>query len=446
MASSLSKSVPWISRRAFALESWATLLFSFGLSFLEAGTISVFLKQVFAGTVEPSVHNYAVAVAGSAAEIANLVSFGWISSVHGRPRVQFINKLQMGMCACLAAVSLVPVTRPGLWITVSLVLLARLCWSGILTLRTSVWRANYPREVRSRVVGRFAIITQLTVAACGYLIGASIDLNRESFRVLAPALAAVACGGLLYYARIRVRDEQRHLAEERTQPHTGSLMKPWHGFMSTIRILRGDARFAQFMAFMFVLGMGNLMVVPLLSMSLASQFDLGSHAAKTSVIVTATLPNLLMPCSVPIWAALLDRSHVVHFRSWHGWTFVIAVGFLLAGYWMHSMPLVYVGSAFWGIGLGGGSIAWNLGHTDFAPLSLNSHYMATHVTLNGVRGVLAPYLSATLFNMLTKRGVDNPGAWVLGVSLFFTFTGCLGFVWLKHSMRDVVSKPVHRTG
>jgi len=161
--------------------------------------------------------------------------------------------------------------------------------------------------------------------------------------------------------------------------------------------------------------------------------------------VTSTLPNLLMPLSVPLWASLLDRSHVVRFRAWHGWAFVVAVGFFLAGFGMRSLPLVYAGSAFWGIGLGGGSLAWNLGHTDFAPPSLNSHYMATHVTLNGLRGLIAPVISATLFNAFSKWDVADPGGAVLVVSLVFTIAGCLGFVWLRHSMRDTVASH-SRTG
>lgn len=441
MRDSLLNSIPWVSRRAFALEAAATLLFAFALSFLEGGTVGIFLKQTFLGTISPGAHNYAVALIGSSAELANLVSFGWIAAARGKPRVRFINSLQLGMCLCLAGVALVPINAAGLWITVVLVVSARICWSGIVTLRTSVWRQNYPREVRSRAIGRFAIITQLAVAAGGFLIGASLDLERESFRVLAPVLATIACGGLFFYSRIRVRGERAALEQERADARqtAGRMMRPWEGIFSTWRILRNDRRYAQFMGFMFLLGMGNLMVVPLVSIALHRRFDLGDAAARSGVFVTSTLPNLLMPLSVPLWAALLDRSHVVRFRAWHGWAFVLAVGFFLSGFVFQAMPLVYAGSVCWGIALGGGSLAWNLGHTDFAPPSLNSHYMATHVTLNGLRGVIAPAVAATLFNAFTSWHVPDPGSWVLAVSLVFTIAGCLGFVWLRHSMGQAVA-------
>lgn len=440
-----SRELSHFTRRSFRLEAWSTLCFAAALAFIEGGTIAVLLKHTFAGMVGARWHYMAVALAGGANEIANLVSFGWIAASHGRSKVRFINGLQIAMVALVAAVALMPRSPAGLWGTLALVISARVCWSGIVTLRSNIWRANYPPHARAKMVGRLSVITQITLAVLGLGISAMMDHDLGSYHWLAPLLAAVAMCGVFAYSKLRARGERSLLAAERVTPRAAGVMRPWGGVASTIKVLRQDKRFAQFMACMFVLGFGNLMVTPVVVIALGSRFDLGAAANKTSVLATTTVPYLLMPLTVPIWAMLLDRSHVVRFRAIHGWTFVFATGFFVLGLWTRSLPLVYVGSIFWGIGLGGGSLAWNLGHVDFAPPSQTSHYMATHVTLNGVRGLLAPLVSTGLYNACCDEhgapalGVE-PGALVMMVSAALTTAGCAGFVALDRAMGKSFAK------
>lgn len=415
------------------------LFFAAALAFVEGGTIAVLLKQTFSGQIDARWHNLAVALAGGAGEIANLVSFGWIAASHGRPKARFINALQVGLVVFVAAIGLMPRSPAGLWGALALVMSARICWSGVITLRTAVWRANYPSRIRARIVGRLSVITQVVLALLGLGVGAMMDRDLTSYHWIAPTLAGIAVLGVLQYSRLRVRDEAQSLAVERAAPRAFGIMRPWGGVISTVKVLKADRRFAQFMGFMFVLGFGNLMTPTVLVIALSSRFDLGDHAYKTSVVITTTLPYLLMPLIIPVWASLLDRAHVVFFRAIHGWVFVVAASCYLLGLGLRSMPLMYAGSVFWGIAMAGGSLAWNLGHVDFAPPAQTSHYMAAHVTLNGVRGLLAPLASSNLYNCFCDRSGApttrfEPGAVVMACSLVLTVLGCAGFVWLNRSM------------
>ena len=51
-----------------------------------------------------------------------------------------------------------------------------------------------------------------------------------------------------------------------------------------------------------------------------------------------------------------------------------------------------MGSALIGIAFSGGSIAWNLWVTKFAPPGKATAYMSVHVFLTGVRGTIGPML------------------------------------------------------
>lgn len=429
MRSFLPSSVPPMARPAYRSELTTVAFFSVTLAAVESGVVGVFTKQTFDGVVAAGLLNFMVALIGASSEIANLFSFFWASASHGRGKVAFINGLQIGTIVLVAAVALVPRSAGGLFMLAALVLGARACWSGIITLRPTVWRANYPPRTRAGIVGKFSTLQQLIVATGGALLGLALDEAQGVYRLVVPVMAA--CGVVAYFATrsLRVRRHRAMLKGE-TQ---ADVLPPWKGPVIVWRVLRRDRWFAWFMLWMFVLGTGNLMLTPILVITLRDQFQLGYAG---SILIITTIPYLILPMAVPIWARLLDRFHVVKFRSIHGWTFAASTVLFLAGVLIHDAALLYAAAAVQGIAFGGGSLAWNLGHVDFAPPTQTSQYMATHVTLNGVRGLLAPLGSVILYDALRSSGFDAraASAWVLGLCLVFTVAGAAGFVSLRRAM------------
>jgi hypothetical protein len=431
-----------MTRRSYALELAMTAFFSVTLAVLEGGVVGVFVKQAFDGRADAGVHNFIVALCAAAGELANILSFVWTSASHGRAKVPFINGLQLAVIGLVAAIAFMPISPVGLYGTAFCVITARICWSGIVTLRPTLWRANYPRQVRASIVGNFAVVQQLVAAIVGVGFGLAMDARPDAFRLLLPVACAIGLGGAVVYARVRVRGGPAALRQER-ELREG--FKPWHGPLSVWRVLRTDRWFMWFMVWMFMLGFGNLMIMPVLIITLREQFGL---KYLQSILISTTIPSLVMLVAIPIWARLLDRAHVVKFRSIHSWSFVLATAAMLAGAWLHRLEFMYLGSVFWGVGLGGGTLAWSLGHVDFAPPSQTSHYMATHVTLNGVRGLVAPIVAVQAHSWLAGReGVEaivggrimgvlpaDPSTVVFGLALVISCAGAIGFVGLRRSM------------
>jgi hypothetical protein len=205
-----------------------------------------------------------------------------------------------------------------------------------------------------------------------------------------------------------------------------------------LRVLRQDRWYARFMLWMFVLGFSNLTITPMLVIALREELGLGYFH---SVLITSSVPAFMSLITIPLWRTLLDRSHVVRFRSVHSWVFVIAGSFYTCGAIFQNVWLYGMGAVVMGIGYGGGSLAWNLGHVDFARPSETSRYMATHVTLNGVRGLFAPLAVTTAYELLRKAGLDAH-VWAQAGSLCIGLVGCLGFVHLNRQM----GKLAERTG
>lgn len=396
---------------------------------IDGGVIAVFAKQSFSGQVSATRLNLTVGLLGAMSELANILSFFWTSVGVGRSKVRLTNLMQGLMVGAIACIALVPVSGPGLWVLLLLVLAARVCWSGMITLRPTVWRANYPRGDRARIVGVLSGVQVLNVAVVGASLAWVLDHQPGAYRVFLPCAAAVGAVGVWLYSRLRMRREGKTLREEVAEG-AGRVMQPWHGPMIVLRVLREDPWYARFMLWMFILGFGNLMILPTLAISLKEEFGFG-HLQ--SVLVTSSIPAAMTLAAIPFWRRFLDRTHVVQFRAIHSWVFVAASACYTFGAWSDGVWWYFVGAGMMGVGYGGGSLAWNLGHVDFARPSQTGRYMATHVTLNGVRGLAAPLVVTSAYEAIKKLGLDAH-LWVQGAALVVSMCGAAGFVHLRSTM------------
>ncbi len=436
------RELPWMSRRAFTLEITATIFLMLAMATIEGGVIAVFAKQSFTDSVPPALLNFMVGLIGATPQLANILSFFWSGLAHGRAKIGLISLMQAGMMLCVGLIALLPTSGAlPLCLLLVLVMGARVCWSGMLTLRPTVWRANYRSADRTRIVGVLSGVEVLLVAVIGASLAWCLDNSPGAYRYFLPIAAGLGMIGVFAYGRIRVRREGRVLQEE-TGDGATKVMRPWHGPVVVLRVLRQDRWYAQFMLWMFVLGFSNLMVVPCLVISLKEEYGLTYFP---SVLVTSSIPALLTLLALPIWRRFLDKAHVVKFRSVHSWTFVVAGTFFTTGALIdrfiggHAIWFYFIGAALMGIGYGGGQIAWHLGHVDFARPSETSRYMATHVTLNGVRGLLAPVAVTTGYEALKRAGMDAH-LWVQASSLMVGVAGAAGFVSLRWKMGKAVEE------
>ena len=92
-----------------------------------------------------------------------------------------------------------------------------------------------------------------------------------------------------------------------------------------------------------------------------------------------------------------------------------------------SVPLLLIARGVVGAGMGGGTLAWNLGHHDFASKENANVYMGVHVVLTGVRGATAPILGALLYQHVI-------GGWVFVLGAALGAAGAIMFVAMRSRM------------
>lgn len=432
--------VPALSRRNYQHELVYSVLFPMAVAIVEGAIISVLVRNAFDGLVGARRLDWFVAVLAAAPEFGNITSFLWTRLSHGRSKIRLINALQWTTCLLVGLLALVPKSEAGLWALTLLAVAARVCVAGIFTLRSTIWRANYQRAERARVTGKFSTLIVLMTAFVGFVVSAVIDWSKaggwgvDAFRLLVPVCALLGAIGASFYGRIRIRGHAAMLKAERSLDRSA---RPTMNPVAMARLLLNDRPYGWFMLFMFLLGIGNLMLTAPLVIALKERFGQQNTGG---VAIASTLPLMAIPLFIPLWARLLSTMHVVRFRTIHSWAFVIGQALVFLGVYSHSLWLLYASAIFMGAGFAGGSLAWNLGHLDFAPSHKATLYMGIHVTLNGVRGIMAPFISTGLYRWFESRLGEGHGAWVFALSVVLCAAGGLGFAWLNRSMGEKTKK------
>jgi hypothetical protein len=268
-------------------------------------------------------------------------------------------------------------------------ILSRLLIAGIITVRSIVWSLNYPRSVRARTTGRLQIITSLITVVISSVVGPLLDANPESFRwvYLGGAISGIA--GIWFFSHVRIVGESRHrVIERRAQRLKAS------GRIGFFDVLKNDRNYASYQTHQFVAGCANMLLEAPLVFLVTREL----HASYTeSIAITMIIPFAVSLVTLPLWARYLDRVHVAEFRARQSVLWIVSQLILWFGALSGSLLWIGVSRMVQGVARGGGSLAWQLGHNDFAEPDQLSAYMGIHVTLTGVRGAMAPFLGIFLY-------------------------------------------------
>jgi hypothetical protein len=376
---------------SFERRAWTLIYLCLGL--VEGGTAAVMVRALFADQAPTMAVDLVLAVVSSAPAWANLASLAYARRAQGQPKIAFLVPLIVAMCCCVAALALVPKSGAGLILFFVLYAAARLLWAGIETVRSVLWSVNYPARLRARITGRITINTSIALALVGLGLGWLLGQEGPGWRFAVVAGASCGLAGAVAFRRFRVRREDNLLHAERERLLEGATF----GLAGMRALLARDGAFREYQLAMTTFGAGNLALIPLLVVCLNDVLGLPAFG---QVLVTTALPVLVVPIAIQPWARYLDRHRVLAFRAVHGKVNIAAVVLLVVAVLAHMPALLLPGALLMGVSTAAGSLGWTLGHNDFAPRGEETRYMALHVTLTGMRGLVAPPLTIALYYLL----------------------------------------------
>jgi hypothetical protein len=168
------------------------------------------------------------------------------------------------------------------------------------------------------------------------------------------------------------------------------------------------------------------MIVALLVILLNDHFSLGRME---QVMLTSSVPLFFLCFSISRWARLLAGRHIFGYRAIHSWTFVSSYVVYAAAVLTHTPVLLWLGSAILGSALAGGHLGWNLGHNDFTDDARSTLYMAIHVGLTGLRGLIMPLVGVAFYQFVQLVSPGN-GVYAILLPLVLASLGSAWFVYL----------------
>ncbi len=261
-----------------------------------------------------------------------------------------------------------------------------LCHAVYLPAQNMIFRSNYRRSSRGVCYARAQIIALLTASLTAWLVGRFLMWRSNAFPFVFAAAALFGFGAYVTY---------------QSMPNPGGAPPPRRSrrfpYADFVDILRRDSFFRQYEINFFIYGVGFMIAEPLVPMLVNDVFKADWGQASR---IFGVIHPLVMVVFLPVYGRLLDRA---------GAAPVAALSYAVLALWPLQLALArsvrgacgaYV---CFGMGMAGVDVAWMLGANTFAPPGHVQSYMAVHVTLVGVRAMVAPYLGLLLREVVGFR-------------------------------------------
>jgi len=295
-------------------------------------------------------------------------------------------RMQMlGGCFMLGAAFAQPI-----WLFVACCLASILCATGATPLFTQIYQENYPAFERGRIFSTTTIIRVLTIMGFSWLAGSLLAINFDWYRILLLVFAAsLFANGLL---AVRLPSKPYGAGEHGAPP------LPTSGW----RYLKEDRLFRLTLISWMLMGMGNLMMIPLRVEYLAAPgYGLQLPPNQIALFI-GVIPSLVRLILSPFWGRLFDHFDFLVLRV--ALNILFGLGIFLFFISTHTIGL-WAGAIVFGSALAGADIMWSLWVTKVAPPDRVASYMSMHTFMTGIRAMIAPFLGFGMLAILPIQGV-----------------------------------------
>ncbi len=274
-----------------------------------------------------------------------------------------------------------------------------ICVNSMIPFLTSIYSDNYPEKRRGKLFSRPLILTVSSSIIFSYAAASIMDWNILHYREIFAFIGFCALGKAYAVFSMPSRPIEK---DNQKNP------------LGNYKYIFKDPSFGWVLLSWFIMGFANLWTLPLRVEYIASSAYGIEGTALLVAALTTVVPEACRLLFTPFWARLFDRINFITLRMAINIFFATGVGlfFLTTNLWV-----IALGSAFIGMAFGGGSIAWGLWVTKYAPPGKAAAYMSVHVSLTGVRGTLGPPLG---YWMLARVGPQNIGLISAGMMILAT--------------------------
>jgi hypothetical protein len=267
------------------------------------------------------------------------------------------------------------------------IIIAYICRSALLPFITDIYGDNYPADRRGAFFSK-PLLLSVGVAALSGFIGSSIlEKNIEYYPII-----FIFLGFCAFFKSIAIY----------SMPSKQIDQSPHENPFGNMKYIWKDRSFGYVLLTWFIMGFANLWTLPLRVDYITSpEWGIEGSAVFVAIIITV-IPETLRMLLIPFWAKLFDKMNFVILRMILNLAF--GAGVLL--FFITSNPwIICAGSGLIGVAFAGGSIAWSLWVTKYAPPGKTGAYMSVHVSLTGIRGTLGPIIGYWVVGLIGARNI-----------------------------------------
>jgi MFS family permease len=353
---------PEVTKRTLVLERWRAVLMGIYESAPSIFLLLIVVRWFQGSPAEKSV--IAAAVNGGLL-VAPLVIFMERRCRASAPKAIATLFGIAGVCMAGAAV-----TSSKLWF-IAFASVAIVGQTAVAPLVTSIYSSNIPATVRGRYYAQYSGIRTAASVVFATVAGWALSGQLDQYRWLVGFYAVVLCIAAMLAVRLPAPS-----AEPTVRP-----LLACFSYLKTDPILR-DTTIAW-----FLMGFGNLMMLPLRVEYLAND-HYGLRLSEVDIaLIVSTVPNIARLLGATVWGRAFDTMNFFTLRIVLNIAFALGtLAFFASGSWLSLM----LSAIILGFVTAGGDVAWSLWVTKFAPPGRVPDYMAVHVFFTGVRGIIAP--------------------------------------------------------
>lgn len=267
----------------------------------------------------------------------------------------------------------------------ALVTFSQLLNSAMRMGQSSLYHVMYPRRQRGRALGRLTFWTFLTMVPSVLVTGWLLDKSHEIYRLLYPFAGLCGLIGCYFYSQLHV-------------PGAEKLPRKRASLRSSVRgvekVIAEDRAYLWFQLAFFLSGSAFFMSTHVVLLLVRNRFQFG--ALELSLWLSV-MPQLLLALGSPAWGRILDRIGIVRCRLLISVLVTAYLGSYFTAIVTEIPALIWLGSVLQGMSNGGGQLTWALASSHFAPRTEDVPvYNGIHFVLNGIRGLVLPWVGSVL--------------------------------------------------
>lgn len=321
----------------------------------------------------------------------------------------------------------------GLWVndmTEYLLLLSLVYFfsSLLIPATNSLYQNNIRKELRGKLFGYSVSLGTLLGMLITFISGRLLDINELWYKDILFATGVTGCISSLVLYYVKLNDNQDH---HEARFSFKELL--WTPIVRTFQLLKKNPDFSAFEKNFSIYGLGFLMVVPVIPIFLVEHLHMNYTSTFVAKGILSQLGILLFS---PFFGKMHDHKDIFQFGSYvFGLLALYPLGFVIASLVPSigvATVIILITYLIFGIAMAGVNVTWNMGSIYFAGNEDASMYQSVHITLTGVRGLIAPIFGFAIYKILGLTSV------FVVAFLCEVYVSRLSYLKYKSKMKDLL--------